>query len=128
MGCSRPGSGEFSARRLGTEVCCVGDGPGQPREIPVRGIRRRGLAGFTEYHPYLDEIAFIHTETDPAFAGRGSPGYWSRTPLDDVRKRGLAALPYCPYVRRVIVRRPEYLDLVPEEQRERFGLGRTEPT
>jgi len=83
------------------------------------------LAGFTEYHPYLDEIAFIHTETDPAFAGRGFAGQLVQNALDDVRKRGLAALPYCPYVRSFIVRHPEYLDLVPEEQRERFGFGRT---
>jgi hypothetical protein len=46
--------------------------------------------------------------------------------LDDVRKRGLAALPFCPYVRRFIERHPQNLDLVPEEQRERFGLDRSE--
>lgn len=86
------------------------------------------LAGFTEYHRYRDEIAFIHTETDSAFAGRGLAGQLVQNALDDVRKRGLVALPFCPYVRSLIARHPEYLDLVPEEQRERFGLGRTEPS
>jgi uncharacterized protein len=86
------------------------------------------LAGFTEYHRYRDEIAFIHTETDPAFAGRGLAGQLVQNALDAVRERGLAVLPFCPYVRRFIARHPQYLDLVPDEQRERFGLGHSEPS
>ena len=86
------------------------------------------LAGFTEYHRYSNEIAFIHTEVDPAFGGRGLAGQLVQNALDDVRKRGLVVLPFCPYVRKFIVRHPEYLDLIPEEQHERFGLGRTEPS
>ena len=84
------------------------------------------LAGFTEYHLYRNEIAFIHTEVDPAFAGRGLAGQLVQSALDDARKRGLAVLPFCPYVRKFIGRHPEYLDLVPEEQRDRFGFGRVE--
>lgn len=84
------------------------------------------LASFTEYHRYRDEIAFIHTETDPAFAGRGLAGHLVQKALDDVRGRGLAVLPFCPYVRRFILRHPQYIELVPPQQRERFGFGRTE--
>lgn len=43
--------------------------------------------------------------------------------LDDARRRGLAGLPFCPYVRQVIASGPEqYLDLVPPRNRERFKL------
>ena len=86
------------------------------------------LAGFTEYHLYRDEIAFIHTETDPAFAGRGLAGQLVQKALDDVRIRGLAVLPFCPYVRKFIVRHPEYIDLVPAGQRARFGLDPAQPS
>jgi predicted GNAT family acetyltransferase len=101
----------------------VRDNPGKSRYEVYDGEE---LAGFTEYHRYRDDIAFIHTETAPAFTGRGVAGQLVQSALDDVRKRGLAALPFCPYVRRFIERHPQYLDLVPEEQRERFGLGRSE--
>jgi uncharacterized protein len=84
------------------------------------------LAGFTEYHRYRDDIAFIHTETALAFTGRGLARQLVQSALDDVRKRGLAALPFCPYVRKFIERHPQYVDLVPQEQRERFGLNRGE--
>jgi predicted GNAT family acetyltransferase len=81
------------------------------------------LAGFTAYHRFRDEIAFLHTETTPAFGGRGLAGQLVRNALDDARRRGLAVLPFCPYVRGFIIRHPEYLDLVPQCQRDRFGLG-----
>lgn len=42
--------------------------------------------------------------------------------LDDVRARGLAVLPFCPFVNSYIEGHPEYLDLVPAEHREKFGL------
>jgi hypothetical protein len=81
------------------------------------------LAGFTEYHRYRDEIAFIHTETAPEFGGRGLAGQLVQHALDDTRRRGLAVLPFCPYVRGFIARHPEYVDLVPQAQRDRFGLS-----
>ena len=85
------------------------------------------LAGFTEYHRYGNEIAFIHTEVDPKFGGRGLAGRLVQDALDDARKRGLAVLPFCPYVRRFIQRHPEYQDLVPDAQRDRFGLDPAAP-
>ncbi|MGH8827180.1 MAG: GNAT family N-acetyltransferase [Jiangellaceae bacterium] len=81
------------------------------------------LAGFTQYRLKPGEIAFVHTETDPAFAGRGLAKQLVREALDDVRKRGLAVLPFCPYVNGFIARNDEYVELVPEAQRARFGLA-----
>ena len=81
------------------------------------------LAGFTAYELTDDQITFTHTETFPAFAGKGLAKQLVTEALDDVRRRGLAVLPVCPYVRKFISRNTSaYLDLVPENDRERFGL------
>jgi predicted GNAT family acetyltransferase len=81
------------------------------------------LAGFSEYKLTTDKISFTHTQTDPAFSGRGLAKQLVTHELDDARRRGLAVLPFCPYVRKVIAAHPEqYLDLVPARDRERFDL------
>jgi uncharacterized protein len=81
------------------------------------------LAGFSEYKLRPGKIAFTHTEIDPAFNGRGLARQLVTEALDDVRRRDLAVLPFCPYVRKVITSSPErYLDLVPAGDRQRFKL------
>ena len=81
------------------------------------------LAGFSEYKITGQRIAFTHTQTDPAFSGRGLARQLVTAALDDARKRGLAVLPFCPYVRKVIAGSAEdYLDLVPLASRARFEL------
>ena len=81
------------------------------------------VVGFAEYILATDLIVFTHTEVDPAFGGRGLARRLVTWELDDVRSRGLAALPFCPYVRKVIAENAEqYLDLVPAQDRERFDL------
>ncbi len=81
------------------------------------------LAGFGDYKLSPGRIAFTHTEVDDAFAGQGLAGQLVADELADARRRGLAVLPFCPYVRKVIARSPEqYLDLVPAEDRSRFTL------
>ncbi|GAA3515900.1 GNAT family N-acetyltransferase [Actinocatenispora rupis] len=79
-------------------------------------------AGFVEYHLFRDEIAFLHTEIDPAYEGKGLGSQLARYVLDAARERHLAVLPYCPFIRGWMTRHPEYLDLVPDGQRARFGL------
>lgn len=85
------------------------------------------LAGFSAYRLTGHRIAFTHTETLPEFRSRGLAGQLVAGELDDARRRGLAVLPFCPYVRKVIARHADaYLDLVPERDRARFGLPSTE--
>lgn len=81
------------------------------------------LAGFAEYHRSGDEIAFIHTEIDPRFGGRGLGGKLARAALDAAREQKLSVLPYCPFIRGWITKHPEYSDLVPASHRARFGLA-----
>lgn len=103
---------------------------GEPR-IEVRDEREASRyvitvdgepAGFAQYRDRGAAIAFVHTEVDDRFEGRGLGGRLVARALDDVRARGLAVLPFCPFVRSYIERHREYLDLVPEDQRAQFGL------
>ncbi len=80
------------------------------------------LAGFAEYHRHGGELAFIHTEIDPRFEGKGLGSTLARAALDSAREHGFSVLPFCPFVRGWIVKHPEYVDLVPQEQRARFDL------
>ena len=81
------------------------------------------LAGFSVYEFDSGRMAFTHTEVFPAFGGRGLARRLVASALEDARRRGLAVLPFCPYVRKVIAENPAaYLDLVRAEDRARFGL------
>ena len=97
----------------------VADHPEQERfEIRADGE----LAGFVDYRLHDGEIALLHAETLSHFRHRGFAGRLVQFSLDSARERQLAALPYCPFVRRWIADHPEYADLVPEDRRPHFGL------
>lgn len=97
----------------------VADVPEQSRfEIRLGGE----LVGFASYDLRPGVVAFLHTEIDPSFEGRGLASRLIRAALDDVRKRGLSVLPFCPYVLSWIERHPDHVDLVPAGERGRFGL------
>src|SRR5690606_7444323 len=77
----------------------VRDNPDENRyEIYVDGE----LAGFGDYKLSHGRIALIHTEIGVEFSGRGLARKLVADELADVRERGLAVLPFCPYVRQVI--------------------------
>jgi uncharacterized protein len=82
------------------------------------------LVGYTVYEPpgQGDEYVFVHTEVDPRFEGRGLASALVGQALDALRERGATVLPFCPFVRGFIDRHRGYLDLVPGEARDRFGL------
>lgn len=106
---------------MGTTVV---DNPEQSRYEIFAGEDGTQLAGFAEYFLSASEgeIAFIHTEIDPAFSGQGLGGKLARAVLDAVRERKLAVLPYCPFIRGWMRKHPEYADLVPEARRAAFEL------
>jgi uncharacterized protein len=80
-------------------------------------------AGFADYRSRPGLIAFIHTEVDDAFEGQGIGSALVREALDDARRRGLAVLPFCPFVNSHMQKHREFVDLVPEAQRDAFGLA-----
>jgi predicted GNAT family acetyltransferase len=77
-------------------------------EITVDG-KHAGLAAFTE-RP--DAVVFTHTEIADGFEGKGIGSQLAQAALDDVRRRGLSAVPHCPFIKGWIDRHPDYRDLV----------------
>ena len=80
------------------------------------------LAGFVNYRRDGQTIDLIHTEVKPAYQHAHLGTQLARFSLDDARRRGLAVLPYCPYITSWITKHPEYVDLVPEDRRADFRL------
>lgn len=80
------------------------------------------LAGFAVYRERPGLIAFIHTEIDDRFGGRGLGTELIAFALGDVAERDLEVLPFCSFVSDHISKHPDRLELVPADQRERFGL------
>jgi len=102
-----------------TERIEVADAPNRERyELSIDGE----VAGFTAYRVRPGLIAFIHTEVDERFQGRGIGDQLIRFALEDARARGLAVLPFCPFVKSFIERHREFEVLVPDNYREQFGL------
>ena len=97
----------------------VADAPERRRfEVSVDGE----LAGYLLYREKKGLLALIHTEVEGRFEGRGLGGRLARFALDQARERGLAVLPFCPFVDAWMQRHPEYTDLVPAEYRANFDL------
>ena len=80
------------------------------------------LAGFLQYRLRAELIELVHTEIDEEFEGRGLGSRLISFALDDARDRGLAVLPFCPFVNDYIRRHRQYVALVPEERRRDFEL------
>ena len=97
----------------------VADAPDRERyELSIDGE----VVGFTAYRVRPGLIAFVHTEVDERAQGRGLGDRLIRFALEDARARGLAVLPFCPFVNAFIARHREFEALVPESYREQFGL------
>ena len=97
----------------------VADAPERDRyELSIDGE----VVGFTVYRARPGLIAFIHTEIDERLHGRGLADRLIRFALEDARTRGLAVLPFCPFVKAFIERHREFEALVPDTYREQFGL------
>jgi len=79
-------------------------------------------AGVLQYRLQPGLIELVHTEIDEEFEGRGLGSRLISFALDDARKRGLAVLPFCPFVNDYIRRHRQYVELVPEGRRQDFEL------
>jgi len=102
-----------------TETIEVRDAPERERyEVTVDGV----LAGHLDYMLREGLIALVHTEVEEHHEGQGLGSRLIRFALDDARRRELAVLPFCPFVKSFIERHREYADLVPANMRPRFGL------
>jgi predicted GNAT family acetyltransferase len=90
-------------------VVRVADHPAEHRFEAHVGDR---LAGFAAYRSEPGRVVFTHTEILPEFEGHGIGSRLAAAALDEVRARGLAVTPVCPFIKAFIGRHPEYADLV----------------
>jgi predicted GNAT family acetyltransferase len=102
-----------------TERIEMADAPDRDRyELSIDGE----VVGFSVYRARPGLIAFVHTEVDERLQGRGLADRLIRFALEDVRTRGLAVLPFCPFVKAFIERHREFAALVADTYKEQFGL------
>jgi predicted GNAT family acetyltransferase len=94
------------------------DADSQRYVIRVDGKR----AGLLQYRLRPELIELVHTEIYEEFEGRGLGSRLISFALNDARERGLAVVPFCPFVNDYIQRHRQYVDLVPEGRRGDFGL------
>jgi uncharacterized protein len=87
----------------------VRDNPGRHR---YEAYADGSLAAFVTYELTPGKIRFVHTETLPAFEGRGVASRLAEGALDGARRRGLRVTPICPFIAGYIERHPGYADLL----------------
>jgi predicted GNAT family acetyltransferase len=80
------------------------------------------LAGYSEYLDRPGLVAFTHTEIEKRYKHRGLGEQLIAETLNDLRRRGLAVLPFCPFMRAFIQSHREYATLVPKDQWRHFDL------
>ncbi len=67
------------------------------------------LAGWIDYRRAGDEVALTHAEVRPELRNQGHAETMTREALADLKRRGLTALPVCPYVVAYARRHPDEL-------------------
>ena len=77
-------------------------------ELRLDGSR----VGLADYYERGAVVVIPHTETLPAYGGRGLATRLVRFVLDDIAATGKKVDPVCPFVAVFIRRNPEYADLV----------------
>ena len=98
----------------------VRDNPAQHRFEIVVGAK---VAGIAQYRPEGDDLVFTHTKVDDAYEGQGLGSTLVAAALAELRDRGVGVIPECPFVRTYLQRHKELQSVVPEAERERFGLA-----
>jgi hypothetical protein len=71
------------------------------------------LAALAAYRVEGDAVRFTHTEVKPEHEGQGLGSRIAAYALDDVKSRGLKALPQCPFIAKYLAKHEkEYGDLI----------------
>jgi uncharacterized protein len=114
---------------MSNPVDAVDQDPVEVRDVPARHrfevLVGEEVAGFATYRLEGDVIAFLHTEIDDAYEGKGLGSRLVREALQQVADRGLGVLPYCPFVRGYLQDHEELASLVPPARRAEFELDRS---
>jgi predicted GNAT family acetyltransferase len=77
-------------------------------ELHLDGTR----VGLADFYERGNVVVIPHTETLPAYGGRGLASRLVRFALEDISAGGKKVDPVCPFVAVFIRRNPEYADLL----------------
>ncbi|NNH75028.1 N-acetyltransferase [Nocardia uniformis] len=66
------------------------------------------LAGFAEFREPDNDTAFIHTEVDSEFGGKGLGSALAHQAVEDVIARGRVIVPRCAFIKSWLDKHPEY--------------------
>lgn len=91
-----------------------------PEEQRYEATVGEDLVGIASYEMRDGAMAITRTLVPPEWEGRGVADQLVRFALDDVRARGLQAVPACSFVVVWLKRHSEYADLVPPQERHRL--------
>ena len=80
------------------------------------------VAAYAEYNQLANGLLFTHTEVLPQHEGQGLGSQLAKYALDEVRARGVHAIPVCQFIAGYIREHREYVDLVSEESRRAFRI------
>ncbi|NGX84727.1 GNAT family N-acetyltransferase [Aequorivita sp. KMM 9714] len=67
---------------------------------------------FINYGEFGNQIALVHTETDPELAGKGAASAVVEKTLQYLDENDILLLPFCPYVFAYIKKHPEWKRIV----------------
>lgn len=81
------------------------------------------LLGFVTYEMEDETYALTHTEVFPQYEGKGVGTSLIVGALTLIRHSGGEVLPYCPFIPKVLLDHPDFIDLVPAAARPQFGLA-----
>ena len=102
---------------MATAGAADGAAPGGPDEVAIRRNDETAryeltlggrLVSVADFYDRDGVIVLPHTETVPAFGGRGLAARLIGYALEDIAARGLRVDPVCPFVDVHIRRHPEY--------------------
>ena len=86
------------------------------RDAPERSryeiVQDGEVVGIADYHISDDIVLMPHVEVRADLRGGSIGSELVKGALDDIRTRGLAVRPLCPFVVSYVRRHPEYADLV----------------
>lgn len=88
---------------------------------------RGDLAGFVQYSMRGEELWLHYTQLKRRYKSEEIIEYLLLHILEDVRRRRLAIMPFCPAMRIFMLERPEYSCLVPELWQDRLLVRSTVP-
>lgn len=71
-----------------------------------------GRFAFTNYGEFGNQIALVHTETDPELSGQGAASALIEKTLRYLEDKQLELLPFCPFVFAYIKRHPDWKRIV----------------